>query len=67
MGGNVGRVAVEGEDAESAADLGAAEGRRFGLTQGAEFAGATLDDARRDLIGERSGTSAWTRRIGKDV
>lgn len=67
VGGNVGRVAVEGEDAESAANLGAAEGRRFGLTQGAEFAGATLDDSRRDLIGERSGTSAWTRRIGKDV
>lgn len=50
--------AMEGEDAENAAELGAAEGGGFGFGESAEFAGATLDERSGNLTGERRGGSA---------
>ena len=58
---------MQREDAEGAAELGAAEGGRFAGGEGAEFAGATLDEMAGKMIGERSSAGAGTRRVGKDV
>ena len=58
---------MEGEDAESAAKLGTAEGGGFGFGERAEFAGAAFDDLRRDLIGVRGGFGAGAGGIGEDV
>ncbi len=46
----IGIVGAEGEDAEGAADLGLAEGGGFGFAEGAEFAGAALDDGAGNFV-----------------
>ena len=49
--GIVGRVAPQGEDAESTADLRAAKGGGFGIGKRAKFAGASLNDVAGQLAG----------------
>ena len=51
-------VGPEGEDAKGAADLGLAEGGGFFFGEGAEFAGAALDDVAGDFVGESCGLGA---------
>jgi len=41
---------AEGEDAEGASDLGMAEGGGFGFAEGAEFAGAALDNCAGNFV-----------------
>jgi hypothetical protein len=41
---------AEREDAESAAELGVAEGGGFGFAEGAEFAGTAFDDSAGDFV-----------------
>jgi hypothetical protein len=53
-------MAIEGEDAEGAAELGLAEGCGFGFTEGAEFAGAALDRGAGDFVRECGGFGAGT-------
>ena len=65
--GVVGRVAAQGEDAQGAADLRAAEGSGFGIGERAQFAGASFDDVAGELAGERRGFGAGALRIGKNV
>jgi hypothetical protein len=65
VGGKV--VAVEGKDAEGAALLGLAERGGLGFADGAELAGATLDDVAGDLLGGGGGFGARAGGIGEDV
>ncbi len=61
VGRNFGRiVAAEGENAEGAAELGLAEGGGFGFAEGAQFAGAALDDGAGDFVGKEGGFGAGT-------
>src|SRR5467141_680091 len=53
----------QSEDAEGAAELGLAEGGGFGFAEGAEFAGAALDDSAGDFVRKRGGFGA--RALGK--
>src|ERR1700688_2672976 len=43
---------TERQDTEGAAELGLAEGGGFGFAEGAEFAGAALDDGAGDFVRE---------------
>src|SRR5437879_2794438 len=58
---------TEGEDAESAADLGLAEGGGFGFAEAAKFASAALDDGARDFVGESGGFGAGAFRKRENV
>ncbi len=58
---------MESEDAEGAADLGAAEGGGFSFAEGAEFAGAALDGGGGDLVGGLGGFGAGAGGVGEDV
>src|SRR3989442_7233726 len=49
---------TEGEDAESAAELGLAEGGGFGFAEGAELACAALDGGAGDFVRENGGFGA---------
>ena len=60
-------VAVEGEDAEGAADLGAAEGGGFAFGERTEFASAALDDVTGEVIWEGGGFGARALRVRKDM
>src|SRR2546422_9067314 len=67
-GRNFGRiVAAEGENAEGAAELGLAEGGGFGFAEGAEFAGAALDDGAGDFVCESGGFGAGALRKRENV
>jgi len=55
----------QGEDAEGAAELGLAEGGGFGFAEGAEFAGAALDDGAGDFVRKRGGFGAGALRKEK--
>ena len=58
-GRNFGRiVAAEGENAEGAAELGLAEGGGFDFAEGAQFAGAALDDGWGDFVRKSGGFGA---------
>ena len=46
---------AEREDAEGATELGVAEGGGFFFAEGAEFAGAALDDGTGDFVRKRGG------------
>ena len=59
-GGVVSTVATEGENTEGAPDLGLAEGGSFGFAEGAQLAGAALDDCWGDFVGKRGGFGAGT-------
>src|ERR1700687_2841422 len=48
----------QSEDAEGAAELGLAEGGGFGFAEGAQFAGAALDDRAGDFVGKSGGFGA---------
>jgi hypothetical protein len=58
---------MEGEDAEGAADLGTAEGGRFGFAEGAKLTGATLDDVAVNVAREGGSARSGSRRVGKNV
>src|SRR5207245_11383752 len=60
-------VGAEGEDAEGAAELGVAEGGGFGFAEGAEFAGAALDDGAGDFVCESGGFGAGALRKRENV
>jgi len=55
------------KDAEHPAGLGSAEGGSFAFAEGAQFAGAALDDVARHLIGERDSLRARAPRIGENM
>jgi hypothetical protein len=57
----------QGEDAEGAAELGLAEGGGFGFAEGAEFAGAALDDGAGDFVRKGGGFGAGTLGKREDV
>ena len=61
------RSAAEGEDAEGAAELGLAEGGGFGFAEGAQFAGAALDDCAGDFVRKSGGFGAGAFGEGEDV
>src|SRR5712664_4234997 len=65
--GVVDGIPTQGEDAQGVADLSAAKGGRFGISEGAKFAGASFDDMARQLAGERGGFGAGTLRVGENV
>ncbi len=58
---------AEREDAEGAADLGLAEGGGFFFAEGAEFAGAALDDGAGDFAGKGGGFGAGALGKREDV
>jgi len=60
-------IGAEGEDAEGAAELGLAEGRGFGFAEGAQFAGAALDDGAGDFVRKSGGFGAGAFGKRKDV
>ena len=60
-------IRAESEDAEGAADLGLAEGSGFGFAEGAEFAGAALDDGWGDFVRKSGGFGAGALGKGEDV
>ncbi len=51
-------MAIEGEDAEGAAELGLSEGGGLFFAEGAEFAGAALDGGAGDFVRKRGGLGA---------
>jgi hypothetical protein len=48
----VGWAAAQGKELQGATYLGIAKGGRFGLAEGAKFAGAAFDDAAWEMIWE---------------
>src|SRR5216684_146318 len=68
LGKNFGRiVATESENTEGAAELGLAEGGSFGFAEGAQLAGAALDDGWGDFVRKSGGFGAGAFGKGEDV
>src|SRR5229473_4668698 len=60
-------IRADGEDAEGAAELGLAEGGGFGFAEGAQLAGAALDDGAGDFVRKRGGFGAGALRKRENV
>jgi len=58
---------AEREDAEGAAELGLAEGGGFNFAEGAQFAGAVLDNGAGNFVRKCGGFGAWAFRKREDV